>query len=116
MMSRFYYLMDGNSMPRQLLHVASQAILCFVHGHNSTMPYSLLSAPLSEGGLDCPSLMHRKLAYDTKFIADSISTPLDTPWKLWLHADLSQAAFLTTCLRATHKPTGLNPLLQHHLI
>ena len=56
MMSRCYYLYDGNGAPPSVLKHISQSILGFVRGRFSCAPYSILSAPLREGGLDCPSL------------------------------------------------------------
>ena len=92
LMSRCYYLLDGNGIPPRVLIQISQKILRFVRGRFSSAPYSILSAPLSEGGLDCPSLVHRRLAYDAKFVGDMISAPLDVPWKVWARADLQFAS------------------------
>ena len=71
-----------------------------------------MSAPLSHGGLNCPSLKEQKLAYDAKFISNLISSPSDVSWKLWTHTDLS-----TTSSKPS-KVTGLNlnPLLQHSIV
>ena len=111
MMSRCYYLLDGNGIPPSVLRHISQAILSFVRGRFSCVPYSILSAPLREGGLDCPSLIHRGMAYDAKFIGDLISAPHDVPWKLWTIADLTQASLSS----ASANPSSWhpNPLLQH---
>jgi len=56
------------------------------------MPYQMLSAPFSEGGVNCPSLIQWKIAYDLKFIGDLISRPQDVPWKVWTHADIHRAS------------------------
>jgi len=61
LMSHCYYLLDGNGIPAPVLRSILQKILGFVRGQFSMAPYSLMSAPLSEGGLDCPSLAHCKL-------------------------------------------------------
>ena len=111
LLSRCYYLLDGNGIPPRVLRQISQKILRFVRGRFSSAPYSILSAPLSEGGLDCPSLSQRRLAYDAKFVGDMISAPLDSLWKLWARADLSFASHNGT--PAKHKRVPLQPLLQH---
>ena len=82
-----------------------------MRGRFSCAPYSILSAPLREGGLDCPSLVHRCQAYDAKFIGDLISAPLDVPWKVWTLADLRQASLSS----AAPNPSSWhpNPLTQH---
>ena len=114
MMSRCYYLYDGNGAPPSILKRISQSILGFVRGRFSCAPYSILSAPLREGSLDCPSLIHRCRAYDAKFIGDLISAPLDVPWKVWTMADLTQASLSS----ALHIPSSWhpNPLLQHSFL
>ena len=111
MMSRCYYLHDSNGAPLSILKRISQSILGFVRGRFSCAPYSILSAPLREGGLDCPSLVHRCQAYDAKFIGDLISAPLDVPWKVWTMADLRQASLSS----AAPNPSSWhpNPLTQH---
>ena len=111
MMSRCYYLYDGNGAPPSVLRRISQSILGFVRGRFSCAPYSILSAPLREGGLDCPSLIHCCQAYDAKFIGDLISAPLDVPWKVWTMADLRQASLSS----AAPNPSSWhpNPLTQH---
>ena len=82
-----------------------------MRGSFSCTPYAILSTPLREGGLDCPSLAHCRLAYDAKFIGDLISAPLDVPWKMWTLADLTQASLSSS----TANPSSWhpNPLLQH---
>ena len=84
----------------------------FVRGRFNVAPYWLLSAPLSEGGLDCPSLVLRRQAYDAKFFSDLISGPTDVPWKLWTMADLTHAS---SHMRSRARDSGvpLNPLVQH---
>ena len=81
LLSRCYYLMDGNSIPPRSLHSINNRILRFVRGRNSMMPYSFLEAPILDGGLNCPSLKSRKLAYDLKFLGDLISGDPSIPWK-----------------------------------
>src|SRR5258706_3889716 len=68
MMSRCYYLLDGNGILPYVLRKLSNIILRFVRGSYSSAPYKLLESPLSEGGLNCPSLTSRALAYDAKFV------------------------------------------------
>lgn len=94
-----------------MLHQISQKILRFVRGRFSSTPYSILSAPLSEGGLDCPSLVHRRLAYDAKYVSDLISAPLDSLWKQWGRADLLYASHNGTPDKQRRRP--LQPLIQH---
>ena len=67
LLSRCYYLLDGNGMPSSILHKMSAAINRYVRGKFSSMPYSFLSAPISEGGLDCPSLVQEKLLMTLNF-------------------------------------------------
>jgi len=112
MMSRCYYLLDGNRIPLPTLKSISQKILCFVRGKFSTVPYSILSAPLEEGGIDCPSLLHQRLVYNTKFFADLISAPHDMAWEQWTMADLTQAS-TNVIDRQMESSIPLNPLLQH---
>ena len=111
MMSCCYYLLDGNGVPPSILKCISQSILGFVCGRFSCTPYSILSAPLREGGLDCLSLVHCRMAYDAKFVGDLISAPFDVPWKLWTMPDLTQASLSS----ASANPSSWhpNPLLQH---
>lgn len=92
LMSCCYYLMDGNGIPSQMLNKISGPIMRFVCGRFSLMPYSMLAAPLSKGGLNCPSLKDRKLAYNAKFFSDLILSPHDSLWKLWTCADLLQVS------------------------
>ena len=92
MLSRCYYLMDGNDIPPILLQRISNAIQRFVRGTYSAAPYRLLESPLRDGGLNCPSLRTRKLAYDAKFFSDLISGPADLPWRSWTYADLDLAS------------------------
>ena len=63
LLSRCYYLMDGNGIPNRVLGKLSRAVSAFVRGRFSLTPYSMICAPLSEGGLNCPSLHQRKLTY-----------------------------------------------------
>ncbi len=80
MMSRCYYLLDGNSILPHLLRKLNNIILRFVRGSYSSTPYRLLESPLSAGGLNCPSLISRTLVYDAKFMSDLISGLATTPW------------------------------------
>ena len=112
MLSRCYYLLDGNSIPPVLLRKLNNIIQRFVRGSYSTAPYRLLEAPLAAGGLNCPSLYTRKQAYDAKFFSDLISGPADTPWRAWTLADLSQASVFHSSARADTFPGPFNPLIQ----
>ena len=112
LLSQCYYLLDCNGIPNKMLNKINNAICRFVRGPYSHLPYSFISAPLSLGGLNCPSLKERKLAYDAKFISDLLSSPSDVPWKLWTMADLSSA------LSKPRKKPGINinPLLQRSIV
>jgi len=68
-----------------------------------------------EGGLNCPSLVHRKAAYDAKFIMDLVSRPADTPWKAWTMVDLEHASAHSRSWKSTLETT-VNPLMQHAYI
>src|SRR5258706_9640086 len=92
MMSRCYYLLDGNGIPPSVLRKINNIILHFVRGSYSSAPYRLLESPLSVGGLNCPSLISRSLAYDAKFVSDLISGPASAPWRAWTFADLALAS------------------------
>ena len=112
LLSRCYYLLDCNGIPNKMLDKINCAVCCFVRGPYSHMPYSFISAPLSLGGLNCPSLRERKLAYNAKFISNLISSPSDVSWKLWTMADLSNASS-----KPGKKPgINMNPLLQRSIV
>ena len=81
----------------------------FVRGKNSNAPYSLLEPLLSHGGLNCPSLVTQKAAYDLKLISDLITGPPSTPWKAWMMHDLG----LSTAPDHRFARSGLNPFLQN---
>ena len=91
MLSRCYWLLDGNSIPGSWLQRISNKIMRFVRGSFSRAPYSYLEAPIVDGGLNCPSLISRKAAYNLKFLGDLISSPCDTPWKVWTTKDLTRS-------------------------
>jgi len=106
--SRCYHLLDGNGVPPSALRKMSQQIQNFVRGPFSTMPFDTLAAPLKEGGLNCPSLLHRKEAYDLRFLSHLVSGSQRVLWKEWTWAGLRRAS-------STNKSaeiTGLNPFLQ----
>ena len=112
LLSRCYYLLDCNGIPNRMLNKITNAICRFVRGPFSHLPYAFLSAPLSAGSLNCPSLKERKLAYDAKFISDLISSPFDVAWKQWTMADLSSASS-----KPGKKPgIKINPLLQCSIV
>ena len=112
LLSHCYYLLDCNGIPNKMLNKINNAICRFVRGPYSHLPYSFISTPLSLGGLNCPSLKERKLAYDAKFIGDLISSPFDVSWKLWTMADLSNASS-----KPGKKPgININPLLQRSIV
>jgi hypothetical protein len=108
LLSRCSYLIDCNGIPCPMLHKISNSICRFICGCYSNAPFSILSAPLALGGMNCPSLKECKLAHDAKFIGDLISLPLDLPWKDWTHMDL----FLTSTNPSRQDSVHLNPLLQ----
>jgi len=108
MQSRCYHLLDGNGIPAQILKKISRKISGFVRGRFSAESYDTLEAPLNEGGLNCPSLVTRKHAYDLRFLSHLVSGPRHTLWKAWTWKDLSMATFSNTHL----ENPGLNPFLQ----
>ena len=109
LLSRCYWLLDGNGVPRFLLNKISNTIMKFVRGKNSNAPYSLLEQPVSQGGLGCPSLVTRKSAYDLKLISDLITGPSDVLWKIWMMHDIG----LSTAPDHRFARSGLNPFLQN---
>ena len=109
LLSQCYWLLDGNGVPRFLLNKISNTIMKFVRGKNSNAPYSLLEPPLSLGGLNCPSLITQKAAYDLKLISDLITGPSSAPWKVWMMYDLG----LSTAPDHRFARCGLNPFLQN---
>ena len=112
LLSRCYYLLDCIGIPNKMLNKINSTICCFVWGSYSHLPYSFLSAPLSLGGLNCPSLKEHKLAYNAKFLSDLISSLFDTSWKLWTMVDLSNASS-----KPGKKPgININPLLQRSIV
>ena len=106
--SRCYHLLDGNGIHPSTLWKLSQQIQNFVRGLFSVMPFDVLEAPVEEGGLNCPSLAHRKEAYDLRFLSHLISGPQRPLWKVWMWAGLWAAT--STSNRADI--VGLNPFLQ----
>ena len=92
LMSRCYWLMDGNGISPYWLNKISRKILFFVRGSFSRVSYDTIQTPISEGGLGCPSLASRKKAYDIKLLGDLISGDQDIAWKLWTYMDLSMAS------------------------
>ena len=109
LLSQCYYLLDGNRIPTKYLHKISNMVNRFIRGPFSNAPYSILSAPLKEGGLNSPSLVQRKQAYDLKFIGDLISGPQDTLWKEWTCLGLRRA---TTLQSKVHGTIYFDPLIQ----
>ena len=89
LLSRCYWLLDGNGIPPSMLRKISSVIMHFVRGRFSGAPYSLLEPPVALGSLNCPSLASRKVAYDLKFFADLISGPPSALWRVWTNYDLS---------------------------
>ena len=89
LLSRCYWLLDGNGIPPSFLRKISSVILHFVRGRFSSAPYSLLESPLSLGGVNCPSLSSRKVAYDLKFLSDLFSGPSDSLWRAWASYDIA---------------------------
>ncbi len=112
MMSRCYYLLDGNGVLPSILHRISNIILRFMRGSYSSAPYKLLESPLSVGGLNCPSLISCALVYDAKFMSDLISGPASTPWRAWTFADLDLASIFNSSSKKRDFPGPFNPLLQ----
>ena len=112
LLSRCYYLLDCNGIPTKLLNKITSTICRFVWGTYSHLPYAFLSTPLALGGLNCPSLKERKLAYDAKFMSDLISPPFDVNWKLWTMADLSA----TSSKPGKIPGLSINPLLQRSIV
>ena len=112
LLSRCYYLLDGNSIPPVMLRKINNIIQRFVRGTYSSVPYHILEPPLRDGGLNCPSLKSRVLAYDAKFFSDLISGDRHTAWKVWTMADLDQASVFNSSSKKKAFPGRMNPLLQ----
>ena len=112
MLSRCYYLLDGNGIPPVILRKINNAVQRFVRGHYSSAPYALLEQTLTNGGLNCPSLKSRALAYDSKFFSDLISGDQSPTWKRWTYADLDRASIFNSSSKKDGFPGSLNPLLQ----
>jgi len=121
MQSRCYYLLDGNGIPPSILTKLSNLMNRFVWGKYSLLRYQMLAPPLAEGGLNFPSLIHRKEAYDLKFLGDLTQGDQSLPWKIWTHADLRRTSTVTQSTepmnpnrlpksRALHR--NLDPILQ----
>ena len=112
LLSRCYYLLDGNGIPPVILRKINNIVQRFVRGTYSSAPYHLLEPPIQNGGLDCPSLKTRVLAYDAKFFSDLISGDQHAAWKEWTMADLDQASVFNSSSKKDAFPGKLNPLLQ----
>ena len=95
-----------------MLRRINNVVQRFVRGTYSSAPYSILEHPLRDGGLDCPSLRSRVLAYDAKIFSDLISGDQDATWKVWTMADLDQASVFNSSSRKEAFPGKMNPLLQ----
>jgi len=122
MQSCCYYLLDGNGIPPAMLTKLSNMINRFVHGRYSLLPYRMMAPPLTKGGLNFPSLKHRKDTYDLKFLGDLTQGDQTTPWKTWTYADLRRASTARPSTKqpnpGRHPPNrdvhrNLDPLLQH---
>ena len=112
LLSRCYYLLDGNGIPPVMLRKVNNVIQRFVRGTYSSAPYHILEPPLWDGGLNCPSLRSRVLAYDAKFFSDLISGDQRAAWKVWTMADLDQASVFNSSSKKEAFPGRMNPLLQ----
>ena len=108
MQSRCFYLLDGNSIPLPSLRRINSIIMRFVRGRNSCMAYVQLEAPLALGGVNCPSLLNKKRAYDLKFLGDLISGDSSIPWKKWTMRMLLDS----TSRDASGSGPRLHPFLQ----
>ena len=108
MQSRCFYLMDGNSIPLPSLRRINGIIMRFVRGRNSCKAYLQLEAPLDLGGVNCPSLLTKKRAYDLKFLGDLISGDPSVPWKRWTMKMLLDS----TSRDASGSGPRLHPFLQ----
>jgi len=108
MQSHCFHLLDGNGIPARVLNKLSRKISGFVRGRFSAESYDTLEAPLGEGGLNCPSLVTRKRAYDLRFLSHLVGGSKQVPWQAWTWKDLSLATFSNTHL----ENPGLNPFLQ----
>ena len=108
MLSRCHFLMDGNGIPPHMLRKISNKVMNFIRGKFSAMAYNTLEAPLTEGGLNSPSLLTRKYAVDLKFLGDLVTGDQRVPWKQWTWMDLKMAS----CTSRAGTYSGLNPFLQ----
>ena len=108
MQSRCFYLLDGNSIPLPSLRRINSIIMRFVRGRNSCMAYLQMEAPLALGGINCPSLITKKRAYDLKFLGDLISGDSSVPWKRWTMKMLLDS----TSRDASGSGPRLHPFLQ----
>ena len=108
MQSRCFYLLDGNSIPLPSLRRINGINMRFVRGRNSCMAYLQLEAPLALGGVNCPSLLTKKRAYDLKFLGDLISGDSGIPWKKWTMKMLLDS----TSRDASRAGPRLHPFLQ----
>ena len=108
MQSRCFYLLDGNSIPLPSLRCINSIIMRFVRGRNSCMAYLQMEAPLALGGVNCPSLLTKKRAYDLKFLGDLISGDASVPWKKWTMKMLLDS----TSRDASGSGPRLHPFLQ----
>jgi ribonuclease HI len=92
MQSCCYYLLDGNGIPPLTLRRLSSLIQAFVKGPCSRAPGASLEHPLSDSGINCPSLSSRKLAYDIRFLGQLADPSTNLPWQIWTRADLIRAS------------------------
>jgi hypothetical protein len=51
-----------------------------------------LEHPLSDGGINCPSLSTRKLAFDIRFLGQLADPSTNLPWQVWTRANLTRAS------------------------
>jgi len=80
----------------------------------------MIAPPLAKGGLNFPSLIHRKAAYDLKFLGDLTQGDQTTPWKIWTYTDLRRASTARPSTKPQNpnkhaprdKHRNLDPLLQ----
>ena len=108
LLSRCYWLLDGNGVPRSVARRIDRSITHFVRGRFSSASSAIIRAPRIDGGAGCPSLTDRIIAYNLALLRDLLTGPQDALWRVWTTYDLT----LSSSSSRNFNGPSLHPLTQ----